>query len=285
MKELVVISGKGGTGKTTVTAALAGLGPEKVVADCDVDAADLHLILQPEVQQSHEFYSGELAEIDPDLCTSCGLCQEQCRFDAISDSFQVLPEHCEGCALCSHVCPVEAITMKTRMCGHWYQSETRFGPMVHASLGIGEENSGKLVTNVRHASHELAKAKKLNFVLVDGSPGIGCPVIASLTNADVALVVAEPTVSAISDLKRVCELTGHFKIPTLILINKADINPDCVQEITAFAADKHFELVGELPYDSGFTKAQLQEKTVVEYDPDGLGQRVRSVWTKIESWL
>jgi len=175
--------------------------------------------------------------------------------------------------------------MNTRMCGHWYQSEARFGPMVHASLGIGEENSGKLVTNVRHASHELAKAKNLNFVLVDGSPGIGCPVIASLTNADVALVVAEPTVSAISDLKRVCELTGYFKIPTLILINKADINPDCVQEITAFAAEKHFELVGELPYDSGFTKAQLQEKTVVEYDPDGLGQRVRSVWTKIESWL
>ncbi|MFO7800746.1 MAG: ATP-binding protein [Desulfovermiculus sp.] len=285
MKEIVVISGKGGTGKTTVTAALAGLGPEKVIADCDVDAADMHLIMNPEIQTTHDFYSGELARIDPETCTQCGECREMCRFGAISEDFQVLAEHCEGCALCSHVCPVQAVHMHERLCGQWYESTTRFGPLVHASLGIGEENSGKLVTTVRKASQSTAEEKNFELVLVDGSPGIGCPVIASLTNADVALLVGEPTVSAIGDLHRVSELTAHFGIKTLALINKVDINPELVQEIKDFCAEQKIEIVGELPYAPAFTKAQLQRQTVCEYDPQGLGATMADIWTRIQSCL
>ena len=285
MKEIVVISGKGGTGKTTVTAALAGLGPEKVIADCDVDAADMHLVMNPEIQTTHDFYSGELARIDPETCTQCGECREMCRFGAISEDFQVLTEHCEGCALCSHVCPVHAVHMHERLCGQWYESSTRFGPLVHASLGIGEENSGKLVTTVRKASQATAEEKNFELVLVDGSPGIGCPVIASLTNADVALLVGEPTVSAVGDLHRVSELTAHFGIKTLALINKVDINPELVQEIKDFCAQQKIEIVGELPYAPAFTKAQLQRQTVCEYDPQGLGATMAEIWTRIQSCL
>ncbi|MFW5819461.1 MAG: ATP-binding protein [Desulfovermiculus sp.] len=285
MKEIVVISGKGGTGKTTVTAALAGLGPNKVIADCDVDAADMHLIMSPEVKITHDFYSGELAEIDPEICIQCGECREMCRFGAINEDFQVLSEHCEGCALCSHVCPVQAVCMNERLCGQWYESTTRFGPLVHASLGIGEENSGKLVTTVRKASQDTAEEKGYELVLVDGSPGIGCPVIASLTNADVALLVGEPTVSAIGDLHRVSELTAHFGIKTLALINKADINPGLVQELKDFCLDKKIEIVGELPYASSFTQAQLQGQTICEYDSQGLGQNMAGIWARIESCL
>ena len=285
MKEIVVISGKGGTGKTTVTAALAGLGPKKVIADCDVDAADMHLVLQPHIEIRHDFYSGEMAAIDPELCTQCGQCQEMCRFGAISDDFQIKPEHCEGCALCYHVCPVEAVRMNDRLCGEWYESSTRFGPLVHASLGIGEENSGKLVTTVRKASQATAQEQGYEVVLVDGSPGIGCPVIASLTNADAALLVGEPTVSAVGDLHRVSELTAHFKIPTLAVINKADINPDLVQELKTFCAEHGIEIVGELPYAPSFTQAQLRSQTICEYDPQGLGQSMAEIWTRIESCL
>ncbi len=285
MKEIVVISGKGGTGKTTVTAALAGLGPEKVIADCDVDAADMHLIMNPDVQATHDFYSGELAEIDPEVCTECGECREKCRFGAISEDFQVLAEHCEGCALCYHVCPVQAVRMNERLCGQWYESTTRFGPLVHASLGIGEENSGKLVTTVRKASHAAAEDKGHELVLVDGSPGIGCPVIASLTNADLALLVGEPTVSAVGDLHRVSELTSHFGIKTLALINKVDINPGLVQELKNFCATNRIEIVGELPYAPTFTQAQLKRQTICEFDPRGLGQTMAGIWTRIESCL
>ena len=285
MKEIVVISGKGGTGKTTVTAALAGLGPEKVIADCDVDAADMHLVMNPKIQTTHDFYSGELASIDPETCTQCGECREMCRFGAISEDFEILTEHCEGCALCSHVCPVQAVHMHERLCGQWYESSTRFGPLVHASLGIGEENSGKLVTTVRKASQATAEEKNFELVLVDGSPGIGCPVIASLTNADVALLVGEPTVSAVGDLHRVSELTAHFGIKTLALINKVDINPELVQEIKDFCAQQKIEIVGELPYAPAFTKAQLQRQTVCEYDPQGLGATMAEIWTRIQSCL
>ena len=285
MKEIVVISGKGGTGKTTITAALAGLGPDKVIADCDVDAADMHLIMNPDIQLTHDFFSGELAHIDPEACTQCGECREMCRFGAISPQLQVLPEHCEGCALCYHVCPVQAVHMQERLCGQWYESTTRFGPLVHASLGIGEENSGKLVTTVRKASQAEAEEKGYEVVLVDGSPGIGCPVIASLTNADVALLVGEPTVSAVGDLHRVSELTAHFGIKTMALINKVDINPELVQELKDFCLDKKIEIVGELPYAPAFTQAQLQGQTICEYDPQGLGQTMAGIWTRIESCL
>jgi MinD superfamily P-loop ATPase len=283
MREIVVISGKGGTGKTSVLAGLAGLGPPKVLADCDVDAADLHLIMQPEVRSTHDFHSGELAVIDPDLCTECGLCLEHCRFGAISEDLRVVKESCEGCALCYHVCPEGAIRMQERHCGQWYESTTRFGPMIHANLGIGEENSGKLVSLVRHEAHRAAQEQGYGLVLADGAPGIGCPVIASLTNADLALLVAEPTVSAISDLKRVSELVRHFGIPAQAIVNKVDVNPDLAGEIEEFCREWSLPVAGRLPFDRGFIQAQIRSRSVVEHDPDGLGRIMRDIWARIEA--
>ncbi len=281
MKEIVVISGKGGTGKTSVVSGLAAIGPQKVLADCDVDAADLQLIMHPEVQFSHRFISGEIAAIDPEKCSECGLCLEYCRFQAISRDFQILEEHCEGCALCSHVCPEGAVSMSSRYCGDWYLSSTRFGPMVHASLGIGEENSGKLVTTVRKEAHRVAEDNGYDLVLVDGSPGIGCPVIASLTNADLALLVAEPSVSALGDLERVGELTSFFGIPSQCVINKADINPDLTQRIEDFCRRHSIRMAGRLPYDQRFTQAQIGGQSIVEYDADGLGRELEAIWDAI----
>ncbi|WP_321403183.1 ATP-binding protein [Maridesulfovibrio sp.] len=283
MKQLVIISGKGGTGKTSVVAGLASIGPKKVLADCDVDAADLHLILHPEIKERHDFLSGERPEINPELCTQCGLCAEHCKFDAISDDFTVIPEKCEGCGVCSYVCPVEAVSVSPRLCGQWFRSETRFGQMVHAELGIGEENSGKLVTTVRNASAEIGEELGAEVVLVDGSPGVGCPVIASLTNADLAVFVAEPTISAIHDLKRVYKLTEHFKIPSMVIINKCGINADKENEIRSFCLEKEILLAGELPYDTIFSKAQLAGQSVVEYDPDGMGKKIEAIWDKMET--
>lgn len=282
MKQIVVISGKGGTGKTSVVSGLASVGPAKVLADCDVDAADLHLILDPDVQETNEFYSGERPAISPDLCTQCGLCAEHCRFEAISEDFRILDEKCEGCGVCSYICPADAVSVSPRKCGEWYVSETRFGKMVHAALGIGEENSGKLVTTVRNASAQIAEEEGVELVLVDGSPGVGCPVIASLTNADVALFVAEPTVSAIHDLERVHSLTKHFKIPSMAVINKCGINPELENRIKEFCKEQDVPLAGELPYDRNFTRAQLEKKSAVEFDPKGLGARIKEIWDTIE---
>ncbi|WP_421902583.1 ATP-binding protein [Maridesulfovibrio sp.] len=285
MKQLVVISGKGGTGKTSVVSGLASLGPKKVLADCDVDAADLHLILHPEIRDTHDFFSGERPEINPDLCTQCGLCAEHCKFDAISKDFTIMPEKCEGCGVCSYVCPVEAVSTAPRLCGQWFRSETRFGQMIHAELGIGEENSGKLVTTVRNASAEVGEELGAELVLVDGSPGVGCPVIASLTNADLAVFVAEPTISAVHDLKRVHKLTEHFKIPSMAIINKCGINAEQENEIKSFCAEKEILLAGELPYDTIFSKAQLAGQSAVEYDPDGMGKKIEAIWNTMEANL
>ncbi|WP_432735795.1 ATP-binding protein [Maridesulfovibrio sp. FT414] len=285
MKQLVIISGKGGTGKTSVVSGLAALGPKKVLADCDVDAADLHLILNPTVVETREFVSGERPAINADLCMQCGLCAEHCRFDAISDNFEVIPEKCEGCGVCSYVCPAKAVTVHPRKCGQWFRSETRFGTMIHAALGIGEENSGKLVTTVRNASAEAAERDGAELVLVDGSPGVGCPVIASLTNADLAVFVAEPTISAVHDLKRVHKLTEHFRIPSMAIINKCGINADQENEIRSFCAEKKIILAGDLPYDTVFTKAQINGLSVVEYDQDGMGRQMEKIWRKMENHL
>ncbi|GAU09651.1 ATP-binding protein [Desulfoplanes formicivorans] len=278
MKEIVVISGKGGTGKTSTVAALASCGPRKVLADCDVDAADLHLILDPEIQKTHAFWSGELATIDPDTCIGCGICQEHCRFHAISDTFEVVQEHCEGCGVCEYVCPEKAAHMVPRHCGEWYQSTTRYGSMVHAELGIGEENSGKLVSLVRVKAHDMAVQQGLDTVLIDGSPGIGCPVIASLSNAGLAVIVAEPTISAVHDMERVYQLTTHFNIPAMVLINKADINHELVDKMKAYCQTKKIPLLGTLPYDAAFTEAQVRRQSIVEYDPEGIGQLFPPMW-------
>ncbi len=285
MKEVVVISGKGGTGKTSVVSALAGLGPGKVLADCDVDAADLHLVLNPDIQEKMEFISGELPEIDPDECIECGECLNHCKFDAISEDFRVIKENCEGCGVCAYVCPVDAARMYPRHCGEWYISKTRFGDMVHASLGIGEENSGVLVTTVRKKAGAMAEEENKEYVLVDGAPGVGCPVIASLTNADAAIVVAEPTVSAEHDLHRVCELTHHFGIQTLTLINKADINEDITQTIQNYCQERNIPILGRLSYDARFTQAQIHKQNIMEFDPDGLGKEMESIWDKMRQEL
>ncbi|MDD4730723.1 MAG: ATP-binding protein [Desulfovibrio sp.] len=285
MKQLVVISGKGGTGKTSVTAALAGLGPEKVLADCDVDAADLHLILHPEIRQRRPFVSGEQPTLAPELCTACGLCREHCRFEAITEDFVILPEHCEGCGVCEYVCPAEAVTMHPRTCGEQYRSDTRFGPMIHAALGIGEENSGKLVTSVRQEAKEVAEELGRRLVLVDGSPGVGCPVIASLTDADLAVLVAEPTISAVHDLKRVHELTRHFKMPSALIINKSGINQEQEQHLLDYCREQSIPVLGSLPYDETFTKAQIAGQSVLEFDPEGLGKNMHEIWDRLEPLL
>ena len=279
MKQIVVISGKGGTGKTSVTAGLARAAAGRVVlSDCDVDAADLHLVLQPEVRAAHAFESGVLASIDADLCTGCGACAEACRFGAIGEDFQVRPGHCEGCGACAFVCPARAVELAPRRCGEWYVSETGCGPMVHAALDIGAENSGKLVSTVRAESERLARERGLDFVLVDGSPGIGCPVIASLTGADAALLVVEPTLSALHDMERVLRLLDHFRIPAGVVLNKCDVSPAVAGQVRQCCGREGLPLYAEFPMDPRFVQAQLTGTTVSDLDPAGLGREMSRIW-------
>jgi MinD superfamily P-loop ATPase len=285
MKQLVIVSGKGGTGKTSVTAALAGLGPKKVLADCDVDAADLHIVLHPEVLDAKDFVSGETPVLDAEACVQCGQCVEHCRFDAISEDFRILKEHCEGCGACAFICPEQAIEMVPRTCGVQYLSKTRFGTMAHAELGVGEENSGKLVTSVRNAASAAAEQEGAELVLVDGSPGVGCPVIASLTGADACLIVTEPTKSALHDMGRILELTRRFDVSAMVLINKAGVYKAAEQEIRDFCEMQGVPVVGELPYSPMVTQAQIHGQTILERDPKGLGRRIQDIWSRIEPRL
>ncbi len=267
-KTIVIISGKGGTGKTSITACLAISAQNAVLADCDVDAADLHLLLSPKIKQENPFISGEEASIDQDTCINCGKCLEACTFSAIDntdDTFIVDPIACEGCAACTLVCPVNAITMSPAECGNWFISETRAGPMAHAKLFPGKENSGKLVSLVRSKALELAKQKNADFIIIDGPPGVGCPVIASIGNTDLALIVTEPTISGVHDLKRAIELTKHFKIKSAVLINKSDINEKISTEITDFCNSQNITIAGKIPYTTEFVKAQLAGQTIIEY--------------------
>ena len=224
MKELVVLSGKGGTGKTSIVGSFAALADKKIMADCDVDAADLHLILNPQTLEENEFWSGQVAEIDESKCTQCGLCSELCRFEAISQ-YKVDTFLCEGCEFCYQVCPADAITMRQNMSGKWYVSKTRYGMLVHAKLGIAQENSGKLVSVVRQKAREIAKERSLEYIITDGPPGIGCPVISSLSGSNKALIVTEPTISGLHDMDRILGLCEHFKIEALVCVNKYDIMP------------------------------------------------------------
>jgi len=281
MKELVVISGKGGTGKTTLMAAFASLTKNKVLCDADVDAADLHLIMDPTTVERHDFQSGHTAVINPEKCTECGLCRELCRWNAIDEGYRVDPIACEGCGVCFYFCPEEAIDFPMNTCGEWYRSETRFGPMVHARLGIAEENSGKLVTLVRQEAKKLAEKNDLDLILTDGPPGVGCPVIASLGGASAVLIVTEPTVSGKHDMERVAELAAFFKVPAMVCINKFDLNVDASGQIEAFVKDKGLSFVGRIPFDPAFTKAMVQGQTIFEYD--GLsqaGEPVRELWDR-----
>ena len=282
MKELVVISGKGGTGKTSIMAAFASLAKNKVLCDADVDAADLHLLTDPEIKNRHDFQGGGIAVIDPDKCTQCGLCRELCRWEAISEQFEVDAIECEGCGVCVDFCPEQAIDFPLSICGQWFISDTRFGPMVHARLGIAEENSGKLVTLIRQEAKKLAEKNKLDLIITDGPPGVGCPVIASIGGAAALLIVTEPTVSGLHDMERVAQLADHFKVPGMVCVNKFDLNTDQTQAIEKLAKEKNIMVLGRIPFDPVFTKSMVQGKTIFEYNTDStVGQAVKQIWRKI----
>ena len=284
MKELVVISGKGGTGKTSVTGSFAALAKNAVLADCDVDAADLHLLLNPDVKETHEFYSGHQAIIRPDDCTGCGKCLELCRFDSVlvdGPVFRIDPFACEGCGVCVEFCPVKAIDFPECLCGKWFFSQTRFGPMVHARLEIAAENSGKLVSTVRAQAKQVAGATQADWLIIDGPPGTGCPVIASITGTDAVLVVTEPTLSGEHDLLRVLQLARHFEIPAFISVNKWDINPEMTARIEGAASKAGATVLERIPYDASITEAQIQGKSVVELNDGAAATSIRTLWEKL----
>jgi len=284
MKEIVVLSGKGGTGKTSIVGSLAALARGKVLADCDVDAADLYLLLSPSVKQETEFWSGQVAHIDPDKCTQCGLCQDLCHFDAIRD-FEVDPVSCEGCGFCYHICPDEAITMEENLSGHWFISDTKYGSLVHARLGIAQENSGKLVAQVRQQARQIAEERNLGYIISDGPPGIGCPVISSLSGANLALLVTEPTLSGIHDLERVLGVCRHFAVPAVVCINKYDINEDNTRQIEDYCSNQGIELASKVPFDNVVTEAMVRGVPVVEYSDGMVSQEIKKLWQNISAIL
>ena len=290
MKELAIISGKGGTGKTSVTASFAALAPSAVLADCDVDAADLHLVTQPRIIQQNSFSGGAAARIKPGHCTACGKCEEVCRFDAIyfdgpgngkiPKTFRVDPIACEGCGVCAWFCAEEAIAMEPEVNGVWYISETRYGFIVHARLGIAAENSGKLVTTVRNEARRIAEEQGKDLIIIDGPPGIGCPVIASVTGASLVLVVTEPTMSGEHDMSRVLSLARHFEIPAAVCVTKWDINPAMAERIEKKASQSGARIAGRIRYDRAITRAQLEERSVVETDAPSADD-IRSLWANL----
>jgi len=285
MRKMTILSGKGGTGKTTVAASFAALSSNAVFADCDVDASNLHLLLKPEVKETIVFKGLNLAVIDPERCTQCGLCEEKCRFNAIHD-FTVDSIHCEGCKVCVQVCPVQAIDFVERICGHAYISETEYGPMSHANLIPGMENSGKLVTLVRQNSKRLAEEGGHELVLVDGPPGIGCPVIASLADIDKGLVIVEPTLSGIHDLKRALQLLEHFKLESLVCVNKHDLNDENTVEIQDFCEKNGIDVIGLIPFDPVVTEAMVAGQPVVEFSPDGKASKaIKEAWNRVKAHL
>jgi MinD superfamily P-loop ATPase len=284
IKQLAIVSGKGGTGKTTLTAAFASLAKNKVLVDCDVDAADLHLLLQPKVLFQEKYFGGRFPRVDFDKCNQVGLCTKMCRFKAIDNGVVDLLS-CEGCGFCTHVCPEEAITMEEALSGDWFVSETPFGPFIHARLEIGGENSGKLVTVVRKKAMEVAKEKNLDLILIDGPPGIGCPVTASLTGVNLVLVVTEPTLSGIHDLERILKLSDHFKIPSMVCINKFDINLDNTDQIVSYCEKNGSQVVGKIPYEPKIVEALVNRKTLMDYPCHEVQGIVRQMWEAVASRL
>ena len=313
IREIVIVSGKGGTGKTSLAAAFAALAKNGILCDADVDAADLHLLMQPEVKERTDFMGGSKAVINPDLCTGCGTCRTLCRFDAISDRYEVDPIRCEGCGVCVDFCPEQAIDFPVQRCGEWYISATRFGPMVHARLGIAEENSGRLVSLVRKETRQLAEERGLELILTDGPPGIGCPVIAAIGGATALVIVVEPTVSGIHDMERVVDLAAHFRVPGLVIVveptvsgihdmervvdlaahfrvpgmvivNRYDLNVEMAETIEKLAVQRNLVVLGRVPFDPVFTRSMVQGQTLFEYGAETpTRQVVRDIWAKIIS--
>lgn len=277
MKEIVVLSGKGGTGKTSIVASFAALARSKVLADCDVDAADLYLLLEPEVKEEKQFWSGQVAFIDKEKCTECGLCQELCHFEAIKH-FKVNLISCEGCGFCYHVCPADAIAMKDTMSGHSFISQTKYGYLCHARLGIAQENSGKLVALVRHNAKIIAEREELNYIITDGPPGIGCPVISSLSGVNLALVVTEPTLSGIHDLERVIGVCRHFGVPVSVCVNKYDLNEDNTNRIESYCREEGIEVGARISFDNAVTEAIVQGLPIVEYTNGKVTQQIKELW-------
>ncbi len=294
-KEVTVISGKGGTGKTSLVASLAVLAENKVLVDNDVDAADLHLLLSPSVHEIHKFAGGKKAIIDSEKCTGCGKCSDLCHFDAIDmsgeknnagvESYKINEFACEGCGLCGYVCPFDAINISDNITGKWYVSGTDHGPMVHARLGIAEENSGRLVAQVRNRAAQLAHELKMEQILGDGPPGTGCPVIASVSGADLVLIVTEPTVSGVHDMERVLKLSAHFGIPTRVVINKADLNADQAKKIYNIAEKSGSRVIGKIPFDRNVNDALMAGKTIVEYGKSSAEKAVRQIWIELKKEL
>jgi MinD superfamily P-loop ATPase len=284
IKQLAIVSGKGGTGKTTIAAAFAALAKDKVMVDCDVDAADLYLLLRPKILTQEKYFGGRSPHVDLEKCTQCGLCTEICRFHAIDDGV-VNPISCEGCGFCSHICPESAIAMEEAFSGDWFVSETLYGPFVHARLGIGEENSGKLVTVVRKKAMEVAQEKGLELILIDGPPGIGCPVTASLAGVNLVLAITEPTLSGIHDLERILKLSDHFKIPSMVCINKFDLNLENSAHIASYCKKNGSRLIGEIPYEPRVVEALVQRKTVMDCPCNEVQGILLKMWQGIEMTL
>lgn len=288
MKQIVIISGKGGTGKTILTGAFAALAENKVIADCDVDAADMHLLLNPEIKEKQLFKSGVTAFINMDKCVRCRKCLKLCRYEAIhydaeDMKFFIDEISCEGCSFCSNACPEQAIEMRENETGDWYISSTRLGTLVHAKLGIGEENSGKLVALVREKAKEVAKKQNSEWIIIDGPPGIGCPVIASITGIDCALVVTEPTLSGLNDASRVIDVANHFKVPVKLIINKYDLNLKMTQTIEDYCANNNISLLGKIPFDEEVVKAMVNGKTIMENATNETTEIIRGIWQQVAS--
>ncbi len=284
MTQIVVLSGKGGTGKTSLVASFAAIANDTVVVDCDVDAPDLHLLLRPSVLKVKDFYGEDLAFIDKEKCIKCGLCIQNCRFNAINSDFEIDNLSCEGCGVCSIVCPTQAVTTVKQKAGEVYISKTAYGLMVHALLFLGQENSGKLVTMTRLIAAAVASEQRKSLILIDGSPGIGCPVIASVTNVDYAMIVTEPTESGIHDLKRLLELLKIFSIKPFVCINKFDINEENTKRIQEFCELEKIPIGGKIPFDPVFVDAMVNGKTVIEYARDSaVAKELTNIWSKVNA--
>lgn len=286
MKQLTILSGKGGTGKTTLTASLAVSARNAVIADCDVDAPDLHMLLHPKVIRTEKFKGSKLAVIDKTKCDKCGFCREKCRFDAIAETIVVDPIACEGCGVCAAICPVDAIVMSERVSGYAYTSKTKYGFMSHALLSPGESNSGKLVTLVRQNARKLSEKENSDFIIIDGPPGIGCPVIASVSGVDLGLVITEPTMSGIHDLQRALQLIQHFNVKPLVCINMYDINNDNTNKILEFCEENSIKVVGKIPFNQNVTEAMVNGKTIIEYAPESeVSKEIKEIWQSCLSSL
>lgn len=288
MREIVILSGKGGTGKTSLVGSFAYLAENKILADCDVDAADLHLLLNPVTKQKNAFYSGVKARVITDKCTACGVCEELCQFDSVKldKTAYINPMNCEGCGVCAFFCPEGAISLEENHCGNWLISHTEYGPLVHAQLFAGEENSGKLVAWVRKQAGILAIETGADLVLIDGAPGIGCPVIASLSKAHTAVVVTEPTLSGLHDLERVLDLAVHFRVPAFVCINKWDLNSPMTAKIKVYCKTRGIEVLGEIPFDHMVVQCQIQgEPVVCGVEKGTAAPAIKKIWNRLNTLI